>query len=592
MPDRTSAVPPDDRTHAGAPNRPHGMAHEGRERRRHAIKLIREVTGRLGWKYKAWVLAAMVLSTVYLLPQWFLQFFTANSQRLAEIDAARFLTLLLVFGGAVAACLWISLFLNSVLREWLRLTIRITLRRDAVVALNRIRIDQLDKGHRGEWLTRMTSDLGSCEAFLTESLTGQIRQATMLVGIFILFTFYSGTIALALIPAAILLLWFNVVVQRRMAPTLGKARVIEGDVFQSMIESFEGLRTIRSYGAEEFTLRRINRQLLTLYDTGMRIIRSMASLLGLNEFGSQLLITGILTYVAYQISEDELTATSALVYPFYINMFLGSVKGLANSAYDWNRFFIEGSRLAGLLYDESKQVESPSQVFGELIGQVQSARRLSVENLTVAYGTAPPVIDRLDFSLERGEIVALMGPSGCGKSTFLEAFSGMRQPNHGQFKVELEGGVSKRFAQSPVFLSAFVQQHPYLFVGTVRENIVMSDAAIPDESVWRALEEVGLSDAVRSRGGLDEVLTDRGRNLSIGQQYRLALCRALVSNRPFLLMDEPFAALDVDSVERVIETLYQERDRGAGILLVTHLLPSSLKPTRISELTRRTPIRN
>lgn len=560
-----------------------------REMRRHCFRLIREVTGQLGWKYKLWIPTAMLLSSVFLLPQWFLQFFTENSQnpqKVSETEIDQFLVLLVVFGASIAVCEWIAIFFSGVLREWLRLTVSVGLRRDAVSSLSRTRIDQLDTGHRGDWMTRLTGDLRSCEMFLTDSLTDQIRQLTMLLGTLALFLFYSGPIALVLIPAAVILLWFNTIVQRRMGPTLNEARVIEGDVFQSMIETFEGLRTIRSFGAEQFTLQRINLQLKQMFSTGMRIMKSMSGLMGLNEVGSQLVITAILTLAAYRISGDELTAADALVYPFYINLFLGSAKALAGATYEWNRFFIEGGRLATLLYDESKQVSDREEVFADLEQQVANVRRLSVENLTVAYGDGPAVIEGLDFSLEAGEIVAVMGPSGCGKSTFLESFSGLRPANGGTFKVELKNGEKRVFPQSPVFLSAFVEQQPYLFVGTIRENVLMGHEGVSDEAVWQALEEVALAEIIRYRGGLDEVLTDRGRNLSVGQQYRLALCRGLVCGRPFLFMDEPFAALDLESVERVVESLHQERDRGAGVILITHLLPGRLEPTRVVNMAK------
>jgi ABC-type transport system involved in cytochrome bd biosynthesis fused ATPase/permease subunit len=140
------------------------------------------------------------------------------------------------------------------------------------------------------------------------------------------------------------------------------------------------------------------------------------------------------------------------------------------------------------------------------------------------------------------------------------------------------------FPQAPPFLCAFVEQQPYLFVGTIRENITLESATIGDPDVWRALDEVGLCEVVERRGGLDQVLADRGRNLSVDQQYRLALCRALVCGRPFLLMDEPFAALDLQSVDRVVVALQAERAKGTGVLLITHLLPPNLEADCIVEM--------
>ncbi|MEX2577695.1 MAG: ABC transporter ATP-binding protein [Verrucomicrobiales bacterium] len=557
---------------------------DARDLRHHCFTLIREVTRKLGWKYKLWIPAAAALSAVHLLPQGFFLFFTEGTRQLSETPATDFIRTLILFGLAVAVAQWIALVLDGILSEWLRLEVSIGLRKDAVVGLSQTRIDALDTAERGDWMTRMTGDLFTAEEFLTSSLPNQITNATMLLGSAALFFYFSGPIAFIPLVAAAFLGWFNILVQRRMAPTLGAARSMEGGVFQSMIETFEGLRTIRSYGSERFVFARIDRQLQSLYKAGMRITKSMAMLMGTNELVGQVVITGLLTLVAYQIRGDSLTAEDALVYPFYIGLFLGAAKSLVSSAYDWNRFFIEGGRLASLLYDDEKKEQGHAERFGDFEKAANAVRSLHAREITIAYGDAEPVIKSGDFTLHRSEIVALMGPSGCGKSTLAESMAGLRRVGSGFFQCELEDGTDRTFPQPPVFLSAFVEQQPYLFVGTIRENIALGDESVSEDALWKALDEVGLVETIRRRGGLDEVLTDRGRNLSVGQQYRLALCRALVCRRPFLMMDEPFAALDVESVERVVRALQIEREKGTGILLITHLLPPDLEADRVVEL--------
>lgn len=594
LPASEPSSPPDQGT--GEPPHPEGMPPgppEGpppgfdldpREMRRHCFRLIREVTGRLGWKYKLWIPAAMLLSAIHLLPPRFLLFFTERTQALAETGADDFIKMLLVFGIAVGVAQWIGLVFDSILSEWLRLTVSIRLKQDAVESLSRTRIDALDTAERGDWMTRLSSDIYNAEEFLTASLPEQITNATMMLGAAALFFWYSGPIAFIPLAAALFLGWFNIVVQRKMAPRLGKARMLEGGVFQSMIETFEGLRTIRSYGGESFTRARLGGKLSELFQTGMGITKSMALLIGVTEFVGQLVVTGLLTLVAFQVLGKTLSAEDALVYPFYLTLFLGAAKGLVGSAYDWNRFFIEGGRLASLLYDEEKKEADRSEQFGTFESEVPNVDRFSAEAVTIAYGDNPPVIRDQDLSLARGEIVALMGESGCGKSTMTESFAGLRRANQGRFTATLKDGSDRTFPQSPPFLAAYVEQQPYLFVGTIRENITLGSEAIGEERIWKALDEVGLRELVERRGGLEQVLTDRGRNLSVGQQYRLALCRALVCGRPFLLMDEPFAALDVESVDRVVEAIQQERDAGTGILLITHLLPDRLSPDRVVEM--------
>jgi ATP-binding cassette, subfamily B, bacterial len=555
-----------------------------REMRRHALRLVREITGRLGWRYKLWIPAAVILSAVHLLPPRFLQYFTEGTQTLATTGAPEFLKMLLLFGLVVGVVQWIAMMLDGILGEWLRLIVSIGLKRDAVQSLTAMRLDALDSAQRGDWMTRLTGDLYTAEDFLTQSIPQQITQATMLAGTAVFFFYHSGSIAFIPLVAALVLAWLNIVVQRRMGPTLGRAREIEGGVFQSMIETFEGLRTIRTYGGESFTVARLDRQLGGLYAAGMRITKSMAALMGTNELVGQFVITGVLTLVAYRVRGAELTAEDALVYPFYITLFLGSAKSLVASAYDWNRFFIEGGRLASLLYDDSSKEADRAASFGDFDRVIGRVTRFAADGVTIAYGDHPPVVRDQALELGRGEIVALMGRSGCGKSTMTESFAGLRRADSGTFTATLDDGSTRVFPQAPPFLCAFVEQQPYLFVGTIRENITLGSTTIGDPEVWRALDEVGLREVVERRGGLDQVLADRGRNLSVGQQYRLALCRALVCGRPFLLMDEPFAALDFESVDRVVAALQAERAKGTGVLLITHLLPPNLEADRIVEM--------
>lgn len=561
--------------------------------RSYCFRLIKEVVvGRLGWKFFMWVPAVMLVSTVQLLPPQFLKFFTSFSLRDPsesvkfpawdlpgfEIQPGSFIFSLILFGVAIAACQWLASFLSGLIYEYMRLTVSVELRRDSIKAVNRTRVDKLDLGHRGEWMTRTTGDLRSCETFLTYEIANQIREATMLLCIAVILFSHSFEVGIALVISAVAMLGFNTLVQKFMGPTLKKARDIEADIVQSMIESFEGLRTIRSYGAEDFMLRRINVQLKNLFQTGMRVMKAMAGLMGLNGAATQLVVTGVLAYAYYDLTNSKAGSHNDILdFVFYVMLFLGSANGLARSIGEWNRFFIEGGSLAELLYDKEGQIPEESELFGGLQAQVSQVKKISVSDLSVAYGDHPPVIHDFDFELNSGEIVAIMGPSGCGKSTFLESFSGLRQANEGVFSLNL-GDLEQKYSQAPVFLSAFVEQQPYLFVGTVRENISMGNSDLTDDDLWVALRQVGLEGIFKQRGGLNEVLADRGRNLSVGQQYRLALCRALVSKRPFLFLDEPFAALDPESIELVIEAIQLQRENGVGIAMISHILPGSLAP--------------
>ncbi|MCB1230545.1 MAG: ABC transporter ATP-binding protein [Verrucomicrobiae bacterium] len=540
-------------------------------RSQRAIQLLKLLTRDLGWPYRLYIPAVIALSAAFLLPPRFLQYFTESADGLNEMSASQFLTTLSVFGVLVAAALWLSTFLGGLLREWLRLRVSVDLRRRSLAAMHGTPLTVFDHAHRGDWMTRVTSDLHNVEEFLSDSLPFQIQSLTLVLGSAVLFLAHSGPLALIPCGAAIVLAFLNLRVQRTMAPVLTEARELEGEVFQDLIENYEGLRTIRSAGAESTVMTRFTNRLESVRRAGMRVIRSMAGLMGINELASQLVVTAILTILAYSLKQGSLTVTDVLVYPFFINVFLGNARSLAASAYEWNRFFVEGGRLAELL-----EHAQPKSDHHETAFKPESVKTITAEEIAIGFRGAPLLVENLDLTLQRGQIVALTGPSGCGKSTLLESLAGLRPPQWGRFRIDR----GEPLDELPTEIAAYVEQRPYLFVGSIRENLCLGLQATErpdDEILYLALEELGLADLVMKRGGLDAVLTDRGLNFSEGQRYRFALSRAVLSKRPFLLLDEPFAALDEASLELVASSLSRIAADGRGIVMATHQLPGALE---------------
>ena len=180
-----------------------------------------------------------------------------------------------------------------------------------------------------------------------------------------------------------------------------------------------------------------------------------------------------------------------------------------------------------------------------------------------------------------------MGPSGSGKSTFLEVLAGLRPALGGNASVVDGRGMclweSTSPARLPIGPSAFVDQHPYIFEGTIRDNLTFGiPSRLSDTVLWQALERTSLYQFTLNRGRAGCMsLSDRGQNLSVGERYRIALCRALLLGRPFLLVDEPFAVSRTRSpIQIVITALMAERDQGTGVVVVTHYLPEGIRSGR------------
>ncbi|MFF9590421.1 thiol reductant ABC exporter subunit CydD [Streptomyces sp. NPDC014646] len=196
--------------------------------------------------------------------------------------------------------------------------------------------------------------------------------------------------------------------------------------------------------------------------------------------------------------------------------------------------------------------------------------RLELEGVTVRHeGRAAPSLDRASLVVEEGETVALTGPSGVGKSTLLDVVLGFTAPDEGRVRVgdiDLATLDLERWRER----IAWVPQRPYLFAGTIAENVRLARPDADDTAVMAALRDAGAYDFVaRLPDGELTVLGEDGAGLSAGQRQRLALARAFLADRPLLLLDEPTASLDGETEAGIVEAV-RRLAVGRTVLLVVH----------------------
>ena len=193
---------------------------------------------------------------------------------------------------------------------------------------------------------------------------------------------------------------------------------------------------------------------------------------------------------------------------------------------------------------------------------------IRLEEITFAYEEGKPVLDKVSFTAEPGEITTFIGPSGEGKTTIIRLLLGLVKPQEGQAFLRDSQGGEFPLGEWQRRLFSYVPQGNTLFAGTIAENLRMVKEDVTEEDIIEALKTADAWGFVKElRGGINYVLGEHGKGLSEGQAQRVSIARALVRNSPVLLLDEATSALDPWTEQRVLSQIIKKnRDK---ILIVT-----------------------
>ena len=565
-------------------------------RTKSAIALLKSEVKALQWRYPAFLVLILVFTSTSLLPPQLFLFYTNRLSTIGSIDdvsALEFLRILIGFGLCVAMVMLTVGVVSVVVEEWICLRIEANLRHRALNAIHGIAMDELDSAQRGDWLTRMSGDLRSVEQFLSTTAPGHVQSILTILIVTIVLALHSASLAAVMLISATLLGFVNVIVQKRTQPELDRIRELHGDILQSLLENFEGLASIRSLGAEAEMRGWFTDKVNRIMQASLRVMRTIGVLVGGNSATTNILITFCLTGSAWYLMHGRVSLKEALAVPFYIGMFYRAALSLTGAAIDWSRFVANAGRLGDMLGQlNSLDIAKCS------LNLTSIPTALQLTSVQVAVPGRLPLTKPFDLALRTGQLIVVQGPSGCGKSTFLQMLAGLRPFSQGNLALDYDASVRVHEKLTlddqnlwiPRELCCYVEQRPFLFESSIRDNVVLGMSQKPeDATLWQALACLQLDSFVESRGGLDAALADHGKNLSEGQKYRLALARALLGSRPFILLDEPFSALDTASAAMVCRAFAQMR-QNCGLIIVSHIIPlelsdydlldfSSLKPS-------------
>ena len=438
-----------------------------------------------------------------------------------------------------------------------------------------------DRTPIGELISRLTSDVETIDELFTSGIITLIGQLVSLIAVAVAMLVLSPVLTLVsmvVLPPLLIVVRF---LQVRVRDAERETRVAVGRLNSQLAEVVGAVETLRAFGREDVFIQRFRsalRRTLTAQRESVKFNAFFAPVSGLLSalvIAALLWVAGGQTLVNAAVNVGTLTAFILLFQRFF-----APIVALGDEWQSVQAAIAGSERLFEVLDIESEEVPSRSKF------SASQSRGVVVRDVRFGYHEGHPVIDDVSIEVHPGEHVTVVGRTGAGKSTLISLIGGLYAPWAGSLTVNGVDPRSLTQAERRLRLGV-VPQAPQLLNGTLRDNLTLFDPTIDDEAIQRAIEIVGLSSVIDELPqGLATVLSGgglgAGAGLSAGQRQLVALARALVTNPPILLLDEPTAAIDAvsdDSFRRALRDFSSQW--ASAVITVAHRISTAQDADRV-----------
>ncbi|MGE3961141.1 MAG: ABC transporter ATP-binding protein [Dehalococcoidia bacterium] len=445
--------------------------------------------------------------------------------------------------------------------------------------LNRLSMRFYDNEEVGRVMSRVTSDVVTLQELMTSgalNVLSDIIGLALIVGFLLALDVQLALVSLAVVPVLIAFMW---VWQGYAARAFIRTRVAIAVVNSNLNENVSGVRVVQSMGREEENLRHFGRLNDENLDSNLKAARLQALVMPTVEILSSVASALVLVVIGIRTFNGSLDASQAVgfatAFLLYIQRFFNPVRDITLQYTQLQRAMAGAHRIFEVLDTVPEIQDAPNAV--EL---KDVAGRVDFNHVKFHYVEGSPVLRDFGLHVQPGETIALVGHTGAGKTSVTALVPRFYDIQEGELLIDGHDIKQIKLASLTRHIS-IVLQEPYLFSGTIADNIRYGKLDATDEEIRRAAEAVGADEFIgRLEDGYDTVLHERGQNLSVGQRQLISFARALVADPRILILDEATANVDTQT-EKTIQRALDVMLRNRTSFVIAHRLSTIRNATRI-----------
>ncbi|MET3584511.1 ATP-binding cassette subfamily B protein [Pseudorhizobium tarimense] len=422
---------------------------------------------------------------------------------------------------------------------------------------------------------QVSQNVNGIRDVLNLTVTSTARDLLTLISLIGVMVMKDPVLSLIVFVVAPPLLYALRYVSRRLRSATRESIILNSHVLGAMQETIQGIAIVKAFTMEQELTRKVDGIIGQAENRANKIARLSERTAPLTETFAGLAISSVLAYAAFRSIYDGVPPGAFFAFVTALLLAYDPARRLAKLQVQMERAVVNARMIYALLDTQPMQRDKPG------------ARDLSVtdaeiafDDVTFSYGNGQPVVRGISFVAEGGKTTALVGPSGAGKSTIINLIPRFYDPSGGRILIDGQdiSDVTKASLRHHI---AYVSQQPYLFEGTIRDNIRYGRPDATDAEVEEAAKLAYAHDFILAQpSGYETPVGENGVTLSGGQRQRLSIARALVRNAPILLLDEATSALDNES-EAAVQKALETAMSGRTVVVIAHRLSTVVNADKI-----------